>query len=50
MPQRLTDVDLRYGIQKETREAIKHMNELAKGVVTTANTFERLARLKIPTG
>ncbi|MCK1632649.1 hypothetical protein [Bradyrhizobium sp. 162] len=46
----LTDVDLRYGIQDETRDAIRHMNELAKGVVTTANSFERLARLKIPGG
>ncbi|WP_271557660.1 hypothetical protein [Bradyrhizobium sp. CCBAU 45394] len=44
----LTDVDLRLGIQPGTREAIEQMNTLAKGVVTTANNFERLARQKIP--
>jgi hypothetical protein len=46
----LTDMDMRYGIQEETREAIRHMDALAKGVVTTANTFERLARQKMPVG
>jgi hypothetical protein len=44
----LTDVDLRSGIQQGTRDAIQQMNTLAKGVVTTANNFERLARQKIP--
>ncbi|MEH2531729.1 hypothetical protein V1277_001892 [Bradyrhizobium sp. AZCC 1588] len=44
----LTDLDLREGIQPETRAAIEQMNTLAKGVVTTANNFETLARLKLP--
>jgi hypothetical protein len=44
----LTDADLREGIQQGTRDAIQQMNTLAKGVVTTANNFERLARQKIP--
>lgn len=43
----LTDVDLRLGIQPETLEGIKQMNTLAKGVVTTANNFERFARQKM---
>lgn len=45
----LTDEDRRIGIQQSTRDAIARMNTLAKGVVTTANNFERLARQKIPT-
>ena len=44
----LTDVDLREGIQAETRAAIEQMNTLAKEVVTTANNFEALARRKLP--
>jgi hypothetical protein len=44
----LTGMDLRHGLQPETLEGIKQMNTLAKGVVTTANNFERLARQKMP--
>jgi hypothetical protein len=44
----LTDDDLRRGIQPGTRDAIKQMNELAKGVVAAANELERRARQKMP--
>jgi hypothetical protein len=45
----LTDEDRRIGIQPATRDAIKQMNALAKGVVVAANELERLARQKVPT-
>ncbi|MDA9549585.1 hypothetical protein ACM43_35055 [Bradyrhizobium sp. CCBAU 45321] len=44
----LTDIDRQRGIQQNTRETIRHLNALAKGVATTANKFEELARQKLP--
>ncbi|MCA1528534.1 hypothetical protein [Bradyrhizobium yuanmingense] len=44
----LTDVDRQHGIQANTRETIRHLNALAKGVATTANNLEELARRKLP--